>query len=179
MKIGNTVREIRKQKKLTIKDVAATSGIAPSLISQIENDKANPSLSTLIAVATALEVPIMSFFGDNSKSNEPVVRAAERTLIKERPNSEFYSLTNDIIGNFEFLYCVYQKGGQSNTEVYTHKGAEALFLIKGKLEIEIDSRKYILNEGDSIAFDSENPHLARNLSDGESIAITVNTPPTY
>lgn len=179
MKIGQTVRGIRKNKGKTIKDIAAKSGIAPSLISQIENDKANPSLSTLIAIAGALNVSIMTFFGGEEKASSPVVRADQRTLISERPGSEFFSLTNDIIGNIEFLYCKYEKGGKSNTGVYSHKGAEALIVLKGKLEVELDGIKYILSEGDSISFSSERPHLTRNIYNGESIAITVNTPPTY
>ena len=179
MKIGQTVRDIRKNKGKTIKDIAAESGIAPSLISQIENDKANPSLSTLISIAAALNVPIMTFFGGEEKASNPVVRADQRTMISERPGSEFFSLTNDIIGNIEFLYCVYEKGGKSNTGIYSHKGVEALFVLKGKIEVELDGIKYILNEGDSISFNSELAHLARNVYDGESIAVTVNTPPTY
>ena len=179
MEIGHIIRDIRKKKNLTIKEISASSGVAQSLISQIENDKANPSLSTLIAIAEALDVPIMTFFGGESKVNSPVVRADERTLIREQPNSEFFALTNDIIGDMEFLYCRYSPGGQSNTHVYTHKGAEALYLLKGTIEVELDGVKYILKEGDSIAFNSERPHLVRNIHDGESVAIAVNTPPTY
>jgi transcriptional regulator with XRE-family HTH domain len=179
LKIGKTVRGIRKGKNLTIKDLAAISGIAPSLISQIENDKANPSLSTLISLAQAMEVHIMSFFGKEESSTNPVVRADKRTMIMERSGARFFSLTNDIVGDIEFLYCVYEKGGKSNQEVYEHKGAEALFVVSGTLEVELSGTRYVLESGDSIAFNSKGPHLARNIYDGVTVVVSVNSPPTF
>ena len=60
--IGRTIREIRKKKNLTLRDVALMTSLTESLISQIETSKANPSIASLVAISRALGVPIGAFF---------------------------------------------------------------------------------------------------------------------
>ena len=83
MSLGSRIQEFRRTNGLTIKDVAIMVGVTPSLISQIENDKANPSISTLSAIADALNINIRSLFEDDPAETDvsPVVRANRRMLI--------------------------------------------------------------------------------------------------
>ena len=69
MTVGQRICSIRKEKGLTIKDVSLMSKIAPGRISQIENDKANPSLNTLTAIATALDINISRLFEEEKEDN--------------------------------------------------------------------------------------------------------------
>lgn len=181
MEIGQRISKIRKEKKLTLKDVTVMSGVASSLISQIENDKANPSLATLMALAKAYDVNVVDFFSKTeTREHGVVIRSSERTLFRKGISAEYYLLTTELFDELEFLYCVYEKGGRSsaNLESHTH-GHEAGFVISGKLKVEIDEEVYVLNSGDSISFDSTRKHRITNLMDGRTLAIWVDTPAIY
>lgn len=68
LNIGAKLRAARQQQKLSLRELAARAEVSPSLLSQIENGRANPSVMTLHNVATALDVPI-TFFFPNSEEN--------------------------------------------------------------------------------------------------------------
>ena len=102
MDIGKQILRIRKEKGLTIKDVSLMSGVTSSLISQIEHNKANPSLSTLLSLANSFNINVIDFFKDDSPDSEHLVtRVSERTLVKTGVNVEYYLLTNKIFNNIE------------------------------------------------------------------------------
>ena len=68
--VGITIKNIRKAKKLLLKDVALKCGISSSMLSQIEKGNANPSLNTIKSIAQVLEVPLFKFFIDSEKEND-------------------------------------------------------------------------------------------------------------
>ena len=62
LNLGKMIQSIRGEKGLSIRKVATLAGITPSMLSQIENKQANPSINTLRAIAQVLEVPLYTFF---------------------------------------------------------------------------------------------------------------------
>ena len=62
--IGRRVRLLRQRLQLTATELAAEAGLSPGMLSKIENGGTSPSLSTLQALARALNVPMTSFFAD-------------------------------------------------------------------------------------------------------------------
>ena len=179
MNMGANIRRIRKEKKLTLKDVSAMTGLTESLISQIENEKANPSISSLMAIASVLNVPIGSFFEHDDNLKNPVIRMAERPVVETKSGVTYYLLTPDIEHvPMEVLFGEYKKDG-STERLYTHEGFECGIVLSGKLEVTIDEKKHILYPGDSITIKSTTPHMITNLFDGTSTAIWINSPPTF
>lgn len=175
MTLGKNINHIRKSKKMTIKDVAERTHLTKSLISQIENDKANPSINSLKMIAKALNVPIVMFFDYDETPSSPVVKRDERKFLKTQSGYATYLLTGDIKDrNLEFLYNVYEKDG-STGEFYTHEGEECGIVLEGRLEVAIEDEIYILEAGDSISLDSTRPHKFTNIYDGQTIAIWVNS----
>jgi transcriptional regulator with XRE-family HTH domain len=72
LNIGEKLRAARQKQKLSLRELAARAEVSPSLLSQIENGRANPSVMTLYNVAGALNVPITFFFpGANGASGQP------------------------------------------------------------------------------------------------------------
>jgi transcriptional regulator with XRE-family HTH domain len=62
--IGPKIREFRKDRQLTIQELAQKAGLSPSYISQIETEKVSPSIATLKKIGTVLEVRTVDFFAD-------------------------------------------------------------------------------------------------------------------
>lgn len=72
------------------------TNITRSLLSQIENNKANPSIKTLMGIARALNVPIGSFFVNDEPSMNMVVKADKRKVLRTRSGVTFYLLTPEL-----------------------------------------------------------------------------------
>lgn len=179
--LGNAIKKMRMERQLTIKEVAERAHVTSSLLSQIENNKANPSINSLMAIAKALHVPIGSFFDDEKPDPtfDPVVRADTRKVLKTQSGVTFYLLTPELKNHsIEFIYNVYEKGG-STGEMYTHEGEECGLVLEGRLEVTSEENTYILEAGDSIVLDSTKPHKLTNIYDGQTIAIWVDSPASW
>jgi transcriptional regulator with XRE-family HTH domain len=175
--IGRNIKKIRKLKKLTIRDIAEKTSLTRSLLSQIENNKANPSLKSLYAIAMALGVPILSLFTETGKENSPVIRAAERkTIVTAVPGIEFHMLLpSGKKERVEFFHQVYHKGG-STLEPKNHSGIEFGVVLKGELTIDYKGEIYVLKPGDSIYMECENLHVISNSFDGDTETFWVEWP---
>lgn len=177
MILGNVIKQTRIQQGKTIKDIAEEAHITISLLSQIENNKANPSINSLMAIAKALSTPISDFFDDYEIAASPVVKSYKRRPIQTQKDVTFYLLSptrKDLA--IEFKYNVYEKGG-TNGHFHTHKGEECGIVLEGRLEVIYDGETYMLEAGDSIYIDSTKPHTMNNVYDGRTIAIWVDSPP--
>jgi transcriptional regulator with XRE-family HTH domain len=169
MSVGKRIMTERKNKNLTIKDVAAMSGISTSMISQIENDKGNPSLNTLNALAHAIGVEVAVFFNSETDHfNNPVVRSSERPIMSKSNEFTTYQLSAGNINRFCVYYNVLVPGG-STTNFPEHHPATATgyefgYILNGKLRVEIEDQVYILNPGDSICIDATKQHASTNIA---------------
>jgi transcriptional regulator with XRE-family HTH domain len=180
MKLGKTIHEIRKQKNLTLKDVARMTNLTESLLSQIENDRAKPSITTLIAVSKALNTPIAYFFNQKeSQFQSPVVRFSERPVVKTKSGITYYLLNPNREDSPLEVLCVEYEKGATTEKLHTHGGYEYGIVLEGKLEVQVKEDRYILNKGDSITISSSQPHNKVNIYEGTTVAIWVNTPPTF
>lgn len=176
--LGDIIKRTRLEKRKTIKDVAEEANVTISLLSQIENNKANPSINSLMAIAKALKVPIGSFFDDHELVTSPVIKAYKRKAIHTPDGVTFYLLMptrKDLL--IEFKYTVYEKGGSSG-HFHTHAGEECGIVLEGRLEVIYGDDTYILEAGDSIYLDSTIPHTMKNMYDGRTITIWVDSPPS-
>jgi transcriptional regulator with XRE-family HTH domain len=180
MELGSKIRKIRKEKLLTLKDVAHMTNLTESLLSQIENNKAQPSIASLMAISKALNTPIAYFFDqDHDQVRSPVLRSSERPVVHTNSGITYYLLSQNVEAvQIEMLYVEYEKG--ASTEVlHTHRGYECGIVLEGKLEVRWSEDRYILNKGDSITIPSSQPHDVINIYDGLTTAIWVNNPPTF
>lgn len=183
--LGDVIKKIRMEQQLTIKEVAERAHVTSSLLSQIENNKANPSINSLMAIAKALKVPIGSFFDEKELDPDfdPVVKADQRKVLKTQSGVTFYLLTPELKNHaIEFIYNVFEKGGSTggtSGELYTHDGEECGLVLEGRLEVAYDEKIYILEAGDSIVLDSTKPHKLTNIYDGKTIAVWVDSPASW
>ena len=179
MKLGSTIRRIRKEKKLTIKDISIITNMTESLISQIENNKATPSVPTLMAISKSLDIPIGSLFEDERETASPVLRSIDRPIVNTTSGITYF-LLGAPQDNFpvEVIFGNMEKGASQELK-YNHVGVECGTVITGKLKVEYNDSTHILYPGDSITIESNIPHMIENMNNGETTFIWVNSPPTF
>ena len=177
--IGQKLKTTRTHRKMTLQQLAKLAGVTRSMLSQIENNKTLPSLRTLQLVSRALNVPMGSFFESVERPGSPVLKQADRTRLQTKNGVTFYSLTPNLSSHrIEVLYNVYERNG-STGPLFSHKGEECGIVLKGRLEVTWERKQYVMEEGDTIYLDSSKAHRIKNIEDGESIAIWINSPPTW
>lgn len=178
-KIGSKIRSLRKERKMTIQELAERTGLTKSLISQVETSKATPSLGSLLAMAKALGSTLGHFFEDGEGEDTVIVKKANRKAVRTNSNVTYFLLSPDLRNKkVEFLYVVFEKGG-STERLHSHEGEEYVLVLQGKVEIVFENESLMLKAGDSIFIDSQRPHLSRNGSSGQSVAVWVNCPPSF
>ena len=168
--IGASLRAQREKVGLTLREVARRIGVSASLISQIERDKVNPSVSTLYALVRELGLTMGDLFGaedgaapghvPSGATVGPAVRPDDRLLINLASGVTWERLTPTSDPGVEFLYVVYDVGSESCPEdsLVTHGGREYGYVVSGQLGIRIGFDEHDLGPGDSISFDSSSPH---------------------
>jgi len=179
--IGTKIKELRKLKKMNISDLADNAELSPGLISQIERNIVTPSIVSLWKIAQSLGVSVGYFFEEEAKINtSPVVKKNSRKRIIASNNNAIYELLSaDLNRKIEFLYITIKVGDYSSKDFVTHEGEECGLVIKGKLMVKMENEEYILEEGDSIYFDSTIPHRYINVGDEVCESIWAMTPPSF
>lgn len=179
MELGYKIRKLRQAKGMSIEKLSELTGLSTGLISQIERDITGPSVASLWEIAKSLEVPINYFF-DEYEKKDPIVRKDSRKKLNI-PNSNitYELLCPDLTKKMESLMVEIQPGQCSNDELIGHEGEECGYIIQGTLKVKWGNKEYILNEGDSIYFDSTVPHRFVNLGEDVSISIWTMTPASF
>lgn len=178
--VGEIIRNTRKKQKLTLKEVAKSASISLSFLSEIERDKANPSISVLKRIANALNVNFVDLFGEKERSI--VVRKNERKPLVHSEGSRitWYSLSHGSRNKMGPILGVLEDGATSGDISVGHsEGEEFLYVQSGRLEFMLGNDRYTLEEGDSIYYDARTPHSYKNAWKGETLILAVSTPPTF
>ena len=185
-KIGGRLREERERRGISLRELARRVGGSPSLVSQIELDRVNPSVSTLWAIVTELGMTMSDVFGEAapeptqvapSEGDEDgiVARPDTRRVINLASGVRWERLTPHSDPDVEFLYVVYPVGAESSPEdaLVTHGGREYGYVTSGTLGVRVGFDEYELGPGASIVFDSSSPHRLWAIGDEPVHAIWV------
>ncbi len=180
--IGTNIKRLRQERGYGLREFAGKVDVSASFISQVENGKINPSLAKFKNIADALNTTVGQLIGENQNPVKSViVKKNERKYADHLGDGiNIYMLaTPDPIKQMEPLLIKMDRSATSGKDRYQHYGQEFVLVLKGKLEISLNEKKYILNKGDSIYFNSNVPHSFRNIYENETEVIWVVTPPSF
>jgi len=182
--IGTRLREERDHVGISQRELARRIGLSASMISQIESGQSKPSVSTLYAIVTELGVSVDDIFsGENGAAvapdapseaaaesatdHGPMVRLEDRHVIELDSRVRWERLTSHQHEDVDFLYVVYDVGGSSASDqrLMRHPGREYGVILEGKLGVLLGFEEHTLGPGDSIAFDSTQPHRLWNVGE--------------
>lgn len=180
IQIGNKIKEVRKAKGITVQALADRAEVSKGLISQIENNRAIPSLPVLMKVILSLQINLPDFFEElRSVSGEaPVLivkKSDYRTIQKEADKGFEYKriLTRTIAGGSTDIVLLELKKGASRKRLVHTEAFEYKYIIRGRLKYEIDGKDYLLEEGDSIFFDGRLGHRLSNPGTSDTLMLVI------
>ncbi|WP_042474435.1 helix-turn-helix domain-containing protein [Bacillus ndiopicus] len=151
--IGEMVRKIRKEKKITLKQLAEQTGVSISFLSQVELGKCNATLESLRKICDALQVSPSVFFEQATTDD-----------VKEALPFYYENLaSNNSAATFQPMLVTLQPN-QKDSKEFTHLGYEFIYVLEGELSFSLEEQKSILKVGESIMFSSSQSHIWWNDS---------------
>jgi transcriptional regulator with XRE-family HTH domain len=182
---GERLRERRQELGMSARELARRVSLSPSLISQIERGSSVPSVATLYAIVSELGLSLDQLFSLDGNGHaapppvaprpNPVVREEERESLKLASGVHWQRLTPQTDPRADFHFLIYEPGGASCEEgvLVRHSGHEYGHVISGRLAVTIGFDVYRLGPGDSVSFESAQPHRLATIGDEPVHAVWV------
>lgn len=150
-KVGAAMHRLREARGLTLRAVAELSGFSASFLSQVENDQASPSISSMERIAAALGVTLGEFFHTAEQSPAKVIRADQRqTLHSGWSNARIESLASGERLSLQPAVVTLKPGGRSAKAPYEAPSIEFVFVLSGKVMLTLQTEEQEMSEGDAI-----------------------------
>lgn len=170
------VAELRKGKGWTLEELSAASGVSRSMLSEIERNRANPTLGVAHRIATAFGITLGDLI--NAPSSAPkidVIRARDSSYLYQtgqdcriRPLSPLH-LEKDV----EFYEVQFRPGGALRSSAHYTGTREVLTVQKGSVRVTSGSETVELNVGDSAHYPADVPHAIENTGSKDAVVFLV------
>lgn len=161
--LGIHIRNLRRQKDLSIAGLAEAAAISGGMLSKIETGQISASLGTLQSISSALGIPMSSLFTEfEDRRDCSFVKGGQGVVIDRRGTKagHVYSLLGHALrGNVAVEpYLIELREGSAPYTEFRHAGTEFIYMISGKVSYRHDDQVYDLRPGDALLFDSAAPH---------------------
>ncbi len=199
---GKQLNKIRKERGLSLREIARRTDLTASFLSQVEHGTSNLSIDSLRRISEALEVPMMHFLegspaeiedinihidpqpcedDDRSKVYTPVVRAGCRPRLILPPSGlEYQMLVPNLSTKLEAVIGRATPGTGNIARKLRSETVEFIYVLSGELLVGLNEEEYTLRTGDSITFQGDQlTKLACASTDREASWISVITPPIF
>lgn len=177
--LGARIHMFRSMRKISVRKLAEAAGVSAAFISQIENGKANASFDVLRKLASALGLTLADLFQASDASSGKVLRRSERPQLTTAAGVLNYIVSRPPLRDVEVIVSEYASGAVSGDHEYTHGDSrEIVVVLRGCFSFELDGAVFAMEEGDSLDFRTNVPHMITNVGEGIGEAIWVVSPPS-
>ena len=177
LQLGNRLSSLRKRKKMTLDDLSAKSGVSKSILSQIERDLSNPTVTTISRISEALGEKLSDFFSKIEVEEENSIESSKETpsITSKDGLCELNILGAGETVNWLQWYILEMKPkGVLDSGSHGPKTFENLTVIEGQIEVSCGESKEILSKGDTFRFQSNRDHSLKNISKQKTQVLMVN-----
>jgi transcriptional regulator with XRE-family HTH domain len=151
--VGQHVRRLREQARLSVRALAARTDFSPSFISQLENGQVSPSIHSMEKIANVLGATLGSFFGAIGPGEGGLVlrRSERQKVLSSWSNAEIENLgRSSPQRRIEPLLIVLAPGGRSGKHPVAHRSEEFAMIMKGKVTLRLGPDEHELSTGDCV-----------------------------
>lgn len=174
-RVGETIQRLRTERGMTLDDLSRVAGVSKSMLSEIERDRANPTIAVAWRLANGLGLALDQLFAGAARQAEPI--AVSGPDATPRLEGEGYRLRilgpMDLAGRFEWYELTLAPGGTLESAGHDPGAQEHLTVWSGSLEVVSDEHRRRLRAGDTARYAVDRPHAIRNLGRAEARALLV------
>jgi len=178
-RLGARVRALREASSLSLRDLAARSGVSAPMLSQVERGETSPTLALAARIAAGLELRLSQLLRLDEEGAVTVVRAHERGRGgSDAGGHHFEVLTSARPGqraelSSHTLAAGATTGGAEDPPMHEPGSREIALLQRGELTLVCDGERFALREGDCVTFDADLPHHFENTGRGTASFLAV------
>lgn len=180
--VGKKIRELRRQRGLSLRQLGEQIEVSPSAIHKIEQNLISPTLGTILKIVKGLGTTLQSLLDEQSETREVVYLAEAKrrgTLVPDLKIS-IQPLTGGLPNEtFSAVLLTLPKGAKMKEREFHHHGEELQLCIKGKVRFTIRDETYLLRRGDSLHFKSYLRHYWENVGNTEARLLMICSPPIH
>jgi transcriptional regulator with XRE-family HTH domain len=179
IQISNRLRDLRKEKNITLQELADAAGVSKGMLSQVENSRAIPSLTVLLNLIRSLEIDFNAFFKDINlitPDSKVIFRKKDQYQSFEKENAEgFYyqRLFSTTIHDYHTDFVLLRLTKDARRPPVKTDAFEFKYLLSGKVQYQIGAESYDMEAGDSLFFDASELHNPLNTGEEDAIMLVV------
>jgi transcriptional regulator with XRE-family HTH domain len=162
---------LRAAKGWTLDELAERSGLSKPFLSRLESGSRQPSIAAVLTLARVYGVPMGSLFDSRQEDESCLVVHAGGTMVRRGNGIEYVPLSGASRFNLQPMRAMISPL-RPGAERYQHDGEEWLYVISGRLKLQVGEREYELDTGDAAHFDSRQPHRLDAL-DGKAAEVIL------
>lgn len=173
--IGMNIMNYRKQKNMSLDELSKRSGVSKSMLSQIEQEKTNPTVITVWKISRALDISVEELLEASGDYQIEVLRREDAPIMYSDDKSCIIRVNSPIhmTDNLELYHMTFKAKGKHNSLPHFPKAEEFLTVISGQFKVTSGSYSSVLNIGDTGRYRADQKHSIENLSDKEAEAYLV------
>ena len=177
LNIGSRLGDLRKRKQMTLDQLSSKSGVSKSILSQIERNISNPTVSTMMRIADALEETLSGFFMniDEGKSS-PIETSKETPNISSKDGLCELSIlgAGETVSWLQWYVLTMKPKGKLPSKSHGSNTFENITVISGEVVVHLKKQSETLKAGDTFRFPTNQEHTLINKSKTISKILMVN-----
>jgi XRE family transcriptional regulator, regulator of sulfur utilization len=175
-RVGEQIQRLRSERKMTLDELSRAAGVSKSMLSEIERDKANPTIAVAWRLTNALGVKLDSLFAA-PKAPDAIAVAGPHDIPTLLGHDAGYQLRVwgpiELAGHFEWYELTLKPGGALVSNAHEPGAREHLTVLQGAIEVEAAGSVERLKSADTARYIADQPHAIRNIGKGEARALLV------
>ena len=175
--LGKRVKKLRGDRGWSLEELATASGVSRSMLSEIEREKANPTLTVTFRIARAFGLTLQELIesAEASASKIQVIRASDRAQVyRSDKQCEIRTLSPiNLEKDVEFYEMTLRPGGTLRSQPHFEGTREFLTVEDGSVRIESDQNSEELGKGDSGTYRADVPHAIVSTGKGDALVFLV------
>ena len=178
--VHNKIKKIRKEKKLTLKDMSEKTGFSISFLSQMERGVSPITLTSLKKITEALSIPMKMLF-DETDTRDSFYRIDKNEDLQgiQRNYKHFQILSGRFDNRTLDGFKIVMEARSTGFETSRHDGEEFYYVLQGKATFIIDGKEHTLSQNETIHYPSNRTHTVQNREEEELVMLCVVTPPLF
>jgi len=165
--IAANLQSIRKERRMTLQDLADVTGVSKSMLGEIERGTSNPTITVLWKIITGLKISISHLIHEHDADCR-LVRIEEWRTLNAAPADISMIFECDHTRNFEVYHMEFHPRANYASDSHDQGMVEYMMVYEGGFTITVNNKSFDLGKGDSLLFDADTPHSY--INNGDSVA---------
>lgn len=166
-KVGQEIQRLRNERKLTLEDLSRAAGVSKSMLSEIERNRANPTIAVVWRLTNALGISLDHLFTHQKvEGTVRVVGAHESPTLSSEDKGYQLRVWGpiELAGKFEWYELLLQPGGSLESDAHDPGTTEHLTVVQGVIEVAVNDNLNTITEGQTARYPADVTHALRNTS---------------